>query len=109
MSGIELEFHLFKGIRFPAGAWFPGEPNSEGMAAPSTVESPRSNFIREKHVEEGILFWSVGKTSSHTKTETRFINTEVVYRDCEVSVGRWECGELVEFVLHIPFPIDLCM
>ena len=107
MPGIKLEFHLFQNIRFPTDARLSGEPNLEGMAAPFTVEPPRSNFIWEKHVEEGILFRSVGKTAAYTKPETCFVATEVVYPDCEVSVGGWARDELVEFVLDIPVPVDL--
>ena len=79
------------------------------MAAPFTVETPRSDFIWEKHVEEGILFRGVGEMPSYTKAETCFVATEVVYRDYEVPVGGWERGELVEFVLHIPVSVDLCV
>ena len=77
------------------------------MAAPFTVETPRSDFIWEKHVEEGILFRGVGEMASYTKAETCFVATEVVYGDYEVPIRGWERGELVEFVLHIPVSVDL--
>ena len=77
------------------------------MAAAFAVKSTRSDFVWEKDVEERILSRGVGEAASDAETEPRFVAAEIGYFDDEISVRWWDCDELVEFVVDLPFSIHL--
>ena len=73
------------------------------MAAPFAIETPCSDFVGKKYIKKRILFGCIGKVPSDAETETRLVATEVVDCDDEVSIGTWDCSELIEF--RIPPPV----
>ena len=105
---MKVQFHPCEAVRLPADAWFSGESVPEGMAAAFTVKTACSDFIGEKDVKERVFAGCIGKMPSDAKSETRFVAAEIGYLDHEISVGCWNCGELVEFVLHVPIAVHLC-
>ena len=108
ISRMKVQFHLREDIGLPTDAWLSGESVPEGMAAAFAVKTACSDFIGEKDVKEGVFAGRIGKMPSDAKSETRFVAAEIGYLDHEISVGGWDCGELVEFVLHVPIAVHLC-
>ena len=108
MSGIKVQFHLCEAVGLPADAWLSGESVPEGLTAAFAVKTACSDFIWEKDVKERVFARCIGKTSSDAKPETRFVAADIGDLDDEISVGCWDCGELVEFVLHVPVAVDFC-
>ena len=108
MSGIKEQFHLREDLGLPADARFSGESVPERMAAAFAVKTACSDFVGEKHVEEGVFARCIRKMSSDAKTEPDFVAAEVVYFDDEVPIGSRDGCKLEEFVLHVPIAVHLC-